>query len=128
MSDQVANQFIEALRTLEETKDAGPLAALYTDDAVVGNIITPDQYQGPDGAKTFWTEYRSTFETAKSTFRTVTAGGSSAALEWTTEGTSFAGASFSYSGVTILEIADDKISRSSAYFDPAALGRQMGVK
>ncbi len=128
MSEQIANEFIQALWTLEETKDAGPLTALYTDDASVGNVIAPDQYRGPDGAKTFWTEYRGSFDTAKSKFRNVIATDGGAALEWTTEGTSFSGSPFFYSGVTILEIADGKVSRSSAYFDPSALGRQMGVK
>ena len=127
MSEQVSNQFIEALRTLEETKDVGPLAALYTENASIGNIIAPGQYQGPEGAKAFWTEYRGTFDKAMSKFRNVIASDGHAALEWTTEGTSFAGAPFSYTGVTILEIEGDKVTRSAAYFNPAALGRQMGV-
>ena len=128
MSEKVANAFIEALWTLEETKDAGPLTALYAENASIGNVLAPDQYQGPDGAKTFWTEYRGSFETAKSKFRTVIASEGGAALEWTTEGTSFSGSPLSYSGVTILEIDGGKVTRSSAYFDPSALGRQMGVK
>lgn len=127
MSEQVANQFIQALWTLEETKDVGPLTALYAEDALIGNMIAPDQYRGQDGARTFWTEYRGTFDAAKSKFRNVIAGDGSAALEWTTEGTSFSGAPLSYSGVTILEVENDKVTRSSAYFDPAALGRQIGT-
>ncbi len=128
MSDKVANEFIQALWTLEETKDAGPLTALYADDALIGNVIAPDQHRGPDGAKTFWTEYRGSFDAAKSKFRSVIASDGGAALEWTTEGTSFSGSPLSYSGVTILEIEGDKVTRSAAYFDPSALGRQMGVK
>lgn len=128
MSEKIANEFIQALWTLEETKDAGPLTALYADSASIGNIIAPDQYHGPDGAKTFWTEYRGSFETAKSKFRNVIASDGGAALEWTTEGTSFNGSPLSYSGVTILEIEGGKVTRSSAYFDPSGLGRQMGVK
>ena len=127
MSEQIANTFIEALRTLEETKNAGPLAALYAETATVGNVIAPDHYHGPDGAKAFWTEYRGTFEQARSEFRSVIASEGRAALEWTTEGTSFSGTPLSYSGVTILEIDGGKITRSAAYFDPAALGRQLGV-
>ena len=128
MSEQIANQFIQALWTLEETKDAGPLAALYAEDALIGNVVSPDRFHGPDGAKTFWTEYRGSFDVAHSTFRNVVSGQGSAALEWTTEGTSFSGSPLSYAGVTILEIEDGRVSRSSAYFDPSALGRQMGVK
>jgi len=125
MSEEVAKKFIEALRILEETKDAGPLTALYVGNAVAGNLIAPDQFHGSDGARTFWTEYRGTFETAKSTFRNVIAGDGSAALEWTTEGVGFDGQPFIYSGVTVLEIEGNHIKRSSAYFDPEALGRQL---
>ncbi|MGI4789271.1 MAG: nuclear transport factor 2 family protein [Janthinobacterium lividum] len=125
MSGEVAKQFIEALRTLEETRDAEPLASLYAEAASVGNVIAPDQFHGQDGARQFWNEYRGTFDTAKSTFRSVIAGDGSAALEWQTEGTSFEGQPFKYSGVTILEIDSDQVTRSSAYFDPKALGRQI---
>ncbi len=128
MSEQVAKQFMEALWTLEETKDAEPLAGLYNEDAVIDNILAPNGFRGPNGARKFWTEYRGTFEKAHSEFRTVTASETSAALEWTTSGTSFNGSPFSYTGVTILEMDGGKVSRSSAYFDPSALGRQMGVK
>ena len=125
MSEEVAKKFIEALRILEETKDAGPLTALYVGNAVAGNLIAPDQFHGSDGARTFWTEYRGTFETAKSTFRNVIAGDGSAALEWTTEGVGFDGQPFIYSGVTVLEIEGNHVKRSYAYFDPEALGRQL---
>ena len=127
MSEHAANQFIDALRALEETKDVEPLASMYAENASVGNVIAPDQYQGPDGARTFWTEYRGTFDKAHSEFRNVIVSEGRAALEWTTTGTSFNGAPLSYSGVTILEIADGKVTRSSAYFNPKALGRQIGV-
>ena len=125
MSEEVASKFIEALRTLEDTKDAEPLASLYTDEAAVGNLIAPDGFRGQEGAREFWAEYRGTFDAAKSTFRNVIAGEGTAALEWTTEGTSFEGRPFRYAGVTILEIEAGRVSRSSAYFDPTALGRQI---
>lgn len=125
MSEEVANKFIEALWTLEDSKDVEPLAALYTVEAAVGNVIAPDKFHGPDGARSFWSEYRGTFDAAKSKFRNVIAGSGSAALEWTTAGTSLDGKPFSYSGVTILEIEGGEVTRSSAYFDPKALGRQI---
>ena len=125
MSEQLANTFIDALRTLEDSKDAGPLAALYADGAKIGNVIAPDQFDGPDGARQFWTEYRGTFAQVHSEFRNVLAAEGRAALEWTTDGTSSEGKSLHYAGVTILEFSGDQITRSSAYFDPGALGRQM---
>lgn len=124
MSEQVANTFIEALRALERDKDAEPLAALYTDDAAVGNVQAPDRFRGPEGARKFWGEYRGTFQTLESKFRNVIAGNGKAALEWTTTGTVFDGTNVAYSGVTVLESEGDKLTRSCAYFDPTDLGRQ----
>ena len=125
MSDEIAKKFIEALQALEDNKDAEPLTALYTEDAPVGNLIAPDRFHGQAGAREFWTEYRGTFDTAKSRFRNIIAGDGGAALEWTTEGTGFDGKPFTYIGVTVLEIEGDRIKRSSAYFDPQNLGRQI---
>ena len=125
MFQQVADKFIEALRTLEETRDVEPIAALYTDGADVGNVLRPDQFHGPDGARQFWTEYRGTFDRAESTFRNVIASENAAALEWTTRGTSFDGKPLQYAGVTILETEGEHVTRSSAYFNPTSLGEQI---
>ena len=125
MSLKIANKFIEALRALEDSHEVEPLAALYTPEAVIGNVIAPDHFHGPDGARTFWTEYRGTFGTAHSDFRNVIASEGRAALEWTTEGTSAEDKPFHYAGITILEIDGTQITRSCAYFDPKALGRQI---
>jgi len=128
MSEQVANTFMEALRALEQSKDVEPLAALYKEDAAVGNVQAPDRFSGPDGARKFWGEYRGTFQTLESTFRNVIAGDGRAALEWATTGTAFDGSAVTYSGVTILEIEGERLTRSCAYFDPADLGRQVEAK
>ncbi len=125
MSEPLADTFIQALRTLEESKEAAPLAALYADTAQIGNVLAPDHFHGPEGAREFWTEYRGTFRQVRSEFRNVIASNGRAALEWTTTGTSFEGDPVHYAGVTVLEMDGGKITRSSAYFDPAALGRQI---
>ena len=125
MSQQMADRFIAALRTLEADKDVEPLAALYAEDSKIGNVIAPDRFQGTDGARQFWMEYRGTFDEAESKFRNVVASEGLAALEWNTEGTGHEGSPFRYAGVTILEVNGDLIARSSAYFDPSALGRQI---
>jgi len=125
MSEQLTNEFLSGLRTLEESKDTGPLAKLYSEDAAIGNVIAPDQFHGPQGAEKFWKEYRSIFETAKSEFRNIIIGSERAALEWTTEGTSLDGKPLHYAGVTLLEMEGGKITRSCAYFNPRTLGSQM---
>jgi ketosteroid isomerase-like protein len=116
MSKEVAGNFVEALRKLEEDRDVEALVKIHTEDCEVGNVSVPGSFKGQDGLREFWTEYRKTFGEIKSTFRNVFATEEGAALEWTTEGTSD-GDSVSYAGVSILEIEGDKVRRFMAYFD-----------
>jgi ketosteroid isomerase-like protein len=116
MSKEVAGNFVEALRLLEEDRDVEALVKIHTEDCEVGNVSVPGSFKGQDGLREFWTEYRKTFGEIKSTFRNVFATEEGAALEWTTEGTSD-GDSVSYAGVSILEIEGDKVRRFMAYFD-----------
>ncbi len=125
MSRQVAEQFIKALHKLEEDRELDPIVATYSEDCEVGNIIVPEKFKGPDGARRFWSEYRDTFGEIHSSFRNVIASDGSAALEWTTKATSADGDPLEYDGVSILEIADGKVTRFRAYFNPRSLGRQM---
>jgi ketosteroid isomerase-like protein len=128
MPEQAALTFIEALRGLEQTRAVEPLIALYAEESSVGNVLHPDHFQGPDGARRFWTEYRGTFETLESTFQNIIVTEDRAALEWATTGTTTDGAPVRYSGVTILEFNDGKITRSTAYFDPVRLGHQSAAE
>ena len=124
MSKEVADNFVAALRKLEEEDDVEPLVEIHAKDCEVGNVSVPEAFRGHDGLREFWTEYRKTFGDMKSTFRNVFATGEGAALEWTTQGTSN-GDAVSYDGVSILEIEGDKVSRFMAYFDTRRLSRQV---
>jgi len=121
----IAEQFIEALRALEETRELEAIVALYAEESEVGNINAPEKFTGPEGARVFWTKYRETFGEVRSTFRNRIITDKRAALEWTTEGTTANGAPVNYEGVSILEIEGDHIKRFRAYFDPEALSRQI---
>jgi limonene-1,2-epoxide hydrolase len=125
MAANIAEQFIEALRGLEERRELEAMVALYAEESEVGNVNAPEKFTGQAGAREFWTKYRDTFGEVRSTFRNRIINDSRAALEWTTEGTTANGASFNYEGVSILEIEGDRITRFRAYFDPEALGRQI---
>ncbi len=125
MATNIAEQFIEALRGLEESRELEAMVALYAPESEVGNVNAPEKFTGPEGAREFWTKYRDTFGEVRSTFRNRIIDDARAALEWTTEGTTANGAPFSYEGVSILEIEGDRITRFRAYFDPEALGRQI---
>lgn len=118
-------RFIDALAALERDRDVERIAGLFTPESEVGNIVSPREFSGPEGARTFWAAYRETFGEVSSQFRNVIVSDGRAALEWTTTGTSAQGAPITYAGVSILEFADGQISRFWAYFDPSDLGRQM---
>ena len=125
MSKEVADKFVEALWKLEEDRDVEALVEIHTEDCSVGNVVVSKTFNGHDGLKEFWTDYRKTFDEMKSEFRNVFADDSGhAALEWTTKGTE-GGDTVSYDGVSILEIEDDKVKRFMAYFDSRALTEQV---
>ena len=124
MSQEVAENFKEALWKVEEDQDMDPMLDVLSEDCEVSNVAVSKVFHGRDEAREFWTQYRKTFDEMKSTFRNVFAGEGRAALEWTTEGTE-EGDTVSYEGVSVLEIEDDKVKRFMAYFDPSYLNRQI---
>jgi limonene-1,2-epoxide hydrolase len=124
MSKEVADNFVAALRKLEEEEAVELLVEIHTDDCEVGNVSVPGTFRGHEGLREFWTSYRSTFGEMKSEFRNVFAAEGGAALEWTTEGTSN-GERVSYDGVSILEFEGDKVRRFMAYFDTRRLTHQV---
>jgi ketosteroid isomerase-like protein len=121
----LVERFIAALETLEQQRDVEPLADLYAAEAEVGNVVTPHEFTGPDGARDFWTRYREAFGEVRSSFRNIIVAEGRAALEWTSEGTNADGTPFTYGGVSILEMDGDAITRFRAYFNPSDLGRQI---
>jgi ketosteroid isomerase-like protein len=126
MSEQLAEKFIEALGRLETERDLEAIVSLFAPDCEVGNVVSPEKFQGRDGAREFWgAKYRDTFGEVRSTFRNVFATDTRAALEWTTEGTASDGTPLNYDGVSILETDGEHITRFSAYFDAGRLGRQL---
>jgi limonene-1,2-epoxide hydrolase len=125
MSESVANSFIDSLHKLEQNRDLESIVGLFASDCEVGNIVVPEKFHGPDGARQFWTKYRDTFDEMKSTFRNEVVTDERAVLEWSTEGTTKGKTPIHYDGVSILELGDGKIKRFRAYFDSAALGRQI---
>ncbi|MDQ2745648.1 MAG: nuclear transport factor 2 family protein [Acidobacteriota bacterium] len=122
MAENTAKNFIEALRKLESDRDLDTICGLFSEDAQVGNVVTDDKNIG---AEEFWKSYRDNFDQVASTFHNEIITDKTAALEWTTTGTSNGGNEFKYDGVSVLEIESDKITRFHAYFDPNKLGKQI---
>jgi ketosteroid isomerase-like protein len=71
VSKEVADDFVEALRKLEEDRDVEALVEIHTEDCEVGNVAVSKTFRGHDGLREFWTEYRKTFGEMKSSFRNV---------------------------------------------------------
>jgi len=124
MSREVADSFVEALWKLEEEEDVEPLVRVHTEDCEVGNVSVSETFNGHDGLREFWKEYRRTFGEMKSVFRNFIVTEDRAALEWTTESTSN-GDPVSYDGVSVLEFEGDKVRRFMAYFDTRRLTHQI---
>ena len=119
-----AEQFIAALREVEERGSVDAMAPLHADDAEISNVAQAEPDRGPDGARHFWTTYRESFTRVHSEFRNIVQSDKAALLEWTTTVTTAAGLDTTYDGVSVLEFADGRISRFRAYFNPNALSAQ----
>lgn len=125
MSEQFGRTFIDALGKLEKENELDPIVALFADACEVGNVVSPRTFEGKGGAHAFWRTYRETLGDVESEFRNIIATEDRIALEWTTTGANAEGKRIDYDGVSILEVADDKIVRFWAYFDPAKLGQEI---
>ncbi|HYO62141.1 MAG TPA: nuclear transport factor 2 family protein [Pyrinomonadaceae bacterium] len=125
MSEQLAERFVEALGRLEAARELEPLVELFAEGCEVGNVVSPEKFEGREGARQFWTKYRDTFGEVRSTFRNRIITDTRAALEWTTVGYTSGGAPVAYEGVSLLEIEGGLITRFRAYFNAEDLSRQI---
>lgn len=119
-----AQKFIDALWTLEGTKDVGPIASLFRQGADISNPLVKHAGEGERGAAQFWTHYRAAFGAIRSEFRNVVEEGDAALLEWVSEG-DMGGEPIRYGGVSVLEFEEgpDGLLRAfRTYFDPTQLG------
>lgn len=128
MSQQLAEQFIEALHALEQGGDLDALVAQHAEDGEIMNVNLQAPLTGTEGARKFWTDYRALFAEVYSDFAHVVAQGDEAALEWTATGKLAANDEpFEYSGVTMLTFRDGKVASLRGYFDQQALTKRLPV-
>ena len=122
MARVTADQFIAALRQVEDKSDVKAMGPLHTGDAEISNVAMTHAERGPAGAEEFWTKYRESFTRVHSEFRNVVENDKAALLEWTTDVTTAVGVSTTYDGVSVIEYGEGgRISRFRAYFNPNAL-------
>lgn len=120
MDPNTVDSFVDALHALERDGDVEPLVALFTDGTELRKLDHHTVSHGRDGARDFWREYRSAFGEIWSEFATITVGEQSAALEWTSTGTTAGGEAISYTGVSVLDGGDGTITGFRTYYDSAA--------
>jgi len=125
MAKSVAEKFIGALTELESASDVEQIVELFAVNCEVGNSVISEKFQGIEGARRFWTNYRHAFKDVCSIFENEIYFGNKARLDWTTEGKSKNGRRIKYEGVSILETEDGKITHFYAYFDQKKLKRQI---
>ncbi len=128
MAKPTADEFIAALREVEDAGKVDALAALYGDDAQTSNPVQPEPATGVEGARKFWDAYRKSFERIHSRFHSILESEDKAMLEWTSDCETAAGVLTSYDGVSVFETRDGKITRFTAYFDPAELTATRGAE
>jgi len=121
MSKPTAQEFIAALRRVEEAGDVEAMLPLFAEDARISNPTDAQPHAGTDGVRKFWDAYRKSFEKIGSRFHHVVESDGAALLEWTSDVRTAAGLPTSYDGVSVFETRDGKITRFTAYFDPADL-------
>ena len=125
MSQKITENFVNALRRLEESGDIEVLVPLFAENSEIGNTAMKETLKGSEGVREFWTNYRGSFTELESRFRNRIAADLSSALEWETTGRSADGGEVRYQGVSVFEHDGEKITRFFAYFDPADLGKQI---
>lgn len=127
MAKPSAQEFVAALRRVEEEGDVEAMAALHADDARLRGPSDRHPHTGPEGARRFWGAYRNSFQSIRSRFHAVLESEGRVMLEWTSDCRTAAGVETSYDGVSVVETRDGRIVRFSAYFDPHALAAHVPV-
>ncbi len=113
----ITDEFITALRGLEETGAIEPLAALFSQAAEISNPLVEHRKDEEHAVEKFWHDYRRAFQQIHSVFRTVVKADRVSFIEWTSDGATTYGP-FRYGGVTVIEHDSRKITAFRCYFDP----------
>lgn len=123
----IVEGFRNALHAVETTGSVDWMVTLFGSTAQLSSPrqATPDT--GTDGARRFWTEYRSALPVVSTTIDHVSEAPGVATLQWTSRGV-VDGADVTWRGITVLEHADHRITRMLQLYDAAQLkGAGVGV-
>lgn len=121
LNDDTVRAFVEALHAVENDRDPGQLADLTDEGAEVLSIDGYGVRRGPDGMRELFTQYLAQLDEVRTTFTRATEQDGRAALEWSSEVVLHGGGEASYTGVTVVEVGDGKVTGFSTVYDSGAL-------
>jgi ketosteroid isomerase-like protein len=116
----VVDRYRSALHAVEERGDTEWMVALFASDATLASPLIRAE-EGEGSASHFWAEYHRVFATIVTQIDRVSDASGTATLQWTSRGRHATGPEVTFSGVTVLEYRDDRITRLQSFFDPAVL-------
>lgn len=125
MTQEVAYRFVEALAAVEKEGELEPMIDTFAEGCEIGTPAHAEKLHGREGAREFWTMYRSAFRNVHSTLRNIIIDSNSFAVEWTAQAVDSSGKVLTYDGVSIADICADRITRFRSYFDTRHLGEQL---
>ncbi len=116
-----AETFMSTLQQIEQSRDPEALVALFGESSELLNLALTEPMRGQEGARRFWTNYLTAFDSIKSTFHHHhDAPEGIAVLEWISEGTmANDGQPFNYRGISVIEHTGDKATKFRTYYDSA---------
>ena len=126
----VVEDYFEALGR----RDAEAMAALWAPDGeehIAGQVDA----RGPDGVRTYFTEFFAAFPDFALTVRSTAGNGDRTAVHWTATGTHLGGLSglaptgarVDFEGIDMLQVRDGLIVRNDAVADSMSVARQLGM-
>ena len=118
-TDGIPARFKKALQETEAKREAGPVAGLFAAGAALSNL-GGDHGTDP---RAFWQIYLDQFREIRSEFSGEIVTERSAALEWSSRGTTAEGKPVEYRGVSLIEFNADAVTSFRTYYDSAAFVR-----
>jgi limonene-1,2-epoxide hydrolase len=128
MTQEIGDQFINALDVVEKIGDLEPMRKLFSESCTVWNVQMKAPLKGLEGVQKFWTQYKGTFQDIHSHFTHREDSDHCVVLEWHSKGHAHSKHDIEYDGATILEHDGEKIVAFRSYFDTHAVTHPVQAK
>jgi ketosteroid isomerase-like protein len=116
----MAARYRAALKAVEEKGDYEWMLGLFADDAVLHSPAVDGEVRGAAGVRQVFEAHRAPFDTVATTFGSATEAPGVVTMPWTLRGTA-GGQTIDLSGMTVLEVAGDKVKKLTAYYDASKI-------